>query len=416
MRYHACIDMKCFYASVECVDRGLDPFATRLVVADETRGKNALCLAVSPKLKSLGVKNRCRLSDVPKTDDLIVAPPRMRRYIEVCADIYELYLHYFSPNDIHQYSIDEAFLDLTDYLTVYHQTATELARFLVRRIAEETKIPATAGVGTNLYLAKIALDITAKKSPDRVAYLDEETFRRTLWNHVPLTDFWGISRGISARLRKYGIVTQRGIAECPEEILYKTFGINAELLIDHAYGRESCKMSDIKAYRGKSKSVSSSQILPSDYSYLQARTVLAEMVLESCQRLMRQNLVTHSLSLYVGYTHDDLEPDGGTTTMTETTAAFSTINRYALALYDDIVDRSTPIRRLGLSLNNVCDERLENYDLFTDFDRVQRENRAERAVLELKDKFGKNAVLRAIDLKKEGTTRERNGFIGGHKA
>ena len=407
--------MKSFYASVECADKGLDPFTTRLVVADETRGKNALCLAVTPYLKTLGVKNRCRLSDVPK-DDLIVAVPRMSRYIEVCADIYELYLKYFSPDDIHQYSIDEAFIDLTDYLTAYRKTPVEMARFLVKKIAEVVKIPASAGVGDNLYLAKIALDISAKKSPDRVAYLSEEKFRRTLWEHTPLTDFWGISYGTAARLRKFGVVTQKGITECPEELLYKSFGINAELLIDHAYGKESCLMSDIKAYRGKSKSVSASQILPTDYTYEQARTVLTEMVLDLCQRMMRRGVVARGVGLYIGYTRDTRDPDGGGVSTSETTSNFSILERYALALYDEIVDKKTPVRRLGLTFNNVCNEKNEAYDLFTDCDRVARENRAERTVLDLKDRFGKNVVLRAVDLKKEGTTRERNGFIGGHKA
>ena len=407
--------MKSFYASVECADKGLDPFTTRLVVADETRGKNALCLAVTPYLKTLGVKNRCRLSDVPK-DDLIVAVPRMSRYIEVCADIYELYLKYFSPDDIHQYSIDEAFIDLTDYLTAYRKTPVEMARFLVKKIAEVVKIPASAGVGDNLYLAKIALDISAKKSPDRVAYLSEEKFRRTLWEHTPLTDFWGISYGTAARLRKFGVVTQKGITECPEELLYKSFGINAELLIDHAYGKESCLMSDIKAYRGKSKSVSASQILPTDYTYEQARTVLTEMVLDLCQRMMRRGVVARGVGLYIGYTRDTRDPDGGSVSTSETTSNFSILERYALALYDEIVDKKTPVRRLGLTFNNVCNEKNEAYDLFTDCDRVARENRAERTVLDLKDRFGKNVVLRAVDLKKEGTTRERNGFIGGHKA
>jgi len=407
--------MKSFYASVECADKGLDPFTTRLVVADETRGKNALCLAVTPYLKTLGVKNRCRLSDVPK-DDLIVAVPRMSRYIEVCADIYELYLKYFSPDDIHQYSIDEAFIDLTDYLTAYRKTPVEMARFLVKKIAEVVKIPASAGVGDNLYLAKIALDISAKKSPDRVAYLSEEKFRRTLWEHTPLTDFWGISYGTAARLRKFGVVTQKGITECPEELLYKSFGVNAELLIDHAYGKESCLMSDIKAYRGKSKSVSASQILPTDYTYEQARTVLTEMVLDLCQRMMRRGVVARGVGLYIGYTRDTRDPDGGSVSTSETTSNFSILERYALALYDEIVDKKTPVRRLGLTFNNVCNEKNEAYDLFTDCDRVARENRAERTVLDLKDRFGKNVVLRAVDLKKEGTTRERNGFIGGHKA
>ena len=240
-----CIDMKCFYASVECAERGLNPFETNLVVADETRGKNALCLAISPKMKSLGVKNRCRMSEIPPSIKYMVAMPRMKTYIEYAADIYDIYLDYIDPNDIHVYSIDEAFLDVTDYLSLYGKSATEFASFLINEIARRKHIPSTAGIGTNLFLAKVALDITAKKAKSHIGYLDEELFKETLWTHQPITDFWQISSGTANRLARYGIYDMRRIATAPTELMYKVFGVNAELLIDHAFGRESCTIADI---------------------------------------------------------------------------------------------------------------------------------------------------------------------------
>ena len=243
-RTYLCIDMKSFFASVECAERGLNPFETNLVVADESRGKNALCLAITPKMKALGVKNRCRMSDIPKNIDYLVAMPRMKKYIEYNGDIYEIYRKYIDRDDIHVYSIDEAFIDATDYLPVHKKTPKEFAKFLINEIANKTHIPATAGIGTNLYLAKIALDITAKKAPDHIGYLDEELFRETLWDHRPITDFWGIANGTAKRLSNLAIYDMRGIANCPQELLYKRFGINAELLIDHSWGRESCTMRD----------------------------------------------------------------------------------------------------------------------------------------------------------------------------
>ena len=247
-RTYLCIDMKSFFASVECAERGLNPFETNLVVADESRGKNALCLAITPKMKSLGIRNRCRMSEIPKNIKYQVAMPRMKKYIEYNGDIYEIYRKYIDRDDIHTYSIDEAFIDCTDYLPIYKKTPKEFAKFLINEIAEKTHIPATAGIGTNLYLAKIALDITAKKVPDHIGYLDEELFRETLWTHRPITDFWGIATGTANRLAKLSIYDMRGVANCPPELLYKRFGINAELLIDHSWGRESCTMKDIKSY------------------------------------------------------------------------------------------------------------------------------------------------------------------------
>ncbi|MBO4534673.1 MAG: DNA repair protein, partial [Clostridia bacterium] len=296
-----CIDMKTFYASVECAERGLDPFETNLVVADPTRGANALCLAITPRLKGMGVRNRCRLTEIPAKVSYLVAPPRMKLYVDYAADIYGIYLRYLAPEDIHVYSIDEAFLDVTDYLRVYKVDKVAFAKQLMADIQRELSIPSTAGIGTNLYLAKIALDITAKRSPDRIGILTEETFRKTLWDHLPLSDFWGISTGTVNRLLRYGIRSMRGIAQAPEALLYKQFGINAELLIDHAWGRESCRMQDIKSYRGHSRSVSFSQILPRDYTREEARIVAQEMLLNGSHELLKRHVVTGRVSLFVGY-------------------------------------------------------------------------------------------------------------------
>ncbi len=409
-----CIDMKSFFASVECAERGLNPFETNLVVADEKRGRGAICLAVSPKMKSLGVKNRCRLFEIPQNMDYIIAKPRMKKYIEYAADIYETYLDYIAPEDIHVYSIDEAFLDVTDYLKIYKTDPKSFARTLLKEIAAKTHIPATAGIGTNLYLAKIALDITAKHAPDHIGFLDEETYRATLWDHKPLTDFWQISRGTVNRLAKYGVTTMRQIAALPEDVLYKTFGINAEILIDHAYGREPCTMYDIKHYKSKSKSISNSQILFEDYTYEKASVVLEEMCLTGCQELMKRKQVASHVGIFVGYSSDVYPPTGGNAHMTETTNAFSVVYPYVKRLYEETTEKDLPIRRLGIEFSHLSDDSMEGFDLFTDVKKVEKEKKIENAVLALKDKFGKNAMLRGIDLTSEGTTKIRNTLIGGH--
>ena len=408
--------MKSFFASVECAERGLNPFETNLVVADESRGKNALCLAITPKMKALGIKNRCRIGDIPKHIKYIVAMPRMKKYIEYNGDIYEIYRKYIDREDIHTYSIDEAFIDCTDYLPIHNKTPKEFAKFLINEIANKTHIPATAGIGTNLYLAKIALDITAKKAPDHIGYLDEELFRETLWTHRPITDFWGIASGTANRLAKLAIYDMRGVANCPEELLYKRFGINAELLIDHAWGRESCTMKDIKSYKSKSKSISSSQILMKDYSFNEAAIVMAEMTLAGCHRLMAEHVITKGISIYVGYSKDIIAPTGGTIKMSESTNLYSIINRYVDELFRKTTHPCVPIRRLGITFNHIADEGCEGYDLFTDFEKVEREKRLEHTVLDIKFKFGKNAMLRAIDLQDGATQITRNKYIGGHNS
>lgn len=415
-RIYFCIDMKTFYASVECAERNLNPFETNLVVADVSRGKNALCLAISPKLKAQGVHNRCRLSDIPSSIRYEIAKPRMQLYINYAADIYELYLNYFDPADIHVYSIDESFVDVTDYLGLYGNDPIALAKKLMNEIATKMGIPSTTGIGTNLFLAKVALDITAKKSRDHLGYLNEEIFRKTLWDHKPITDFWQIAQGKANRLARMGITTMRGICHAPQEILYKVFGVDAELLIDHAWGRESCLMQDIKNYRSKSHSVSSSQILPSDYTFDQARVVMAEMVQHGCHQLMRRHVITKKVWIGVGYSGESHLTSQGSVRLNDATAVNSLILPYVLELFDRITARDKKIRRLGISFNDVCDESCEGYDLFTDWQSIEKEKARERAVLELKERFGKNVILRGTNFLDGATQKERNEMIGGHRA
>lgn len=415
-RTYLCIDMKSFYASVECAERGLNPFETDLVVADPSRGQGGICLAITPKMKSRGIPNRCRLFQIPDSIKYEVARPRMKLYIEYSADIYAIYLKYFDPRDIHVYSIDEVFIDVTDYLAVYGMDGKSLAKKLMNEIAVTKHIPATAGIGTNLFLAKIALDITAKHAEDRIGYLDEAIFRSTLWDHEPITDFWQIAAGTAKRLRHYGIYTMRGISQADPKLLYKVFGVNAELLIDHAWGRESCLMEDIKNYRSKSHSVSFSQILPRDYNYEEARIVLREMILHGCHELMRRHVVTQKIWIAVGYSKERLPMAHGQSKLPSAVSVSSVMQPVVMQLYDSITDRETPIRRLAVSFCDVCDEECQGYDFFTDWDAVDRERRREKAVMEMAEKYGKNAVLRGTSLLDAATQRERNEMIGGHRA
>ena len=406
--------MKSFYASVECAERGLSPFETNLVVADESRGKGAITLAISPKMKALGVKNRCRLFEIPQNIKYIVALPRMSLYIKYCADIFEIYLDYFSEEDIHQYSIDEAFIDVTDYLSVYNLTPKQLAKKIIDEIAIRTHIPATCGIGTNLFLAKIALDITAKHCKDHIGELTEESFKETLWEHTPITDFWNIAKGTANRLARYGIYTMKGIARAPEDLLYRNFGKNAKILIDHANGRESCTIAEIKSYKSKSKSISNSQILFSDYDYDKAHVVIQEMALTGCQRLIREHLIASHVGIFVGYSKDVIPQSGGTMKMANSTNVYSVVKEYVDRLYYETISKDVPIRRLGICFSGLADESAEGYDLFTDVEALERERKLENAVLEIKDRFGKNAMLRAFDLQEGATQITRNKLIGGH--
>lgn len=413
-RTYICIDMKSFYASVECAERNLSPFETNLVVADESRGQGAITLAISPKMKALGVKNRCRLFEIPKNIKYIVALPRMNLYIKYCADIYEIYLDYFSPDDIHQYSIDEAFIDITDYLSIYRLSAKELAKKLIDEIAFRTHIPATCGIGSNLYLAKIALDITAKHSKDHIGILTEETFKETLWHHRPITDFWNIASGIAARLARYGIYDMKGIVDAPEDLMYRNFGKNARIIIDHANGKESCTIAEIKSYKSKSKSISNSQILFSDYDYDKALLVLQEMALNGCQRLIREHLIASHVGIVVGYSKDVIPATGGTIKMANATNVYSLVKEYVNRLFEENTITGFSIRRLGISFSGLADESAEGYDLFTDFEALEKERRLENTVLALKDRFGKNAMLRGFDLQEGATQMTRNKLVGGH--
>lgn len=413
-RTYLCIDMKSFFASVECAERGLSPFETNLVVADESRGKGAITLAITPKMKALGVRNRCRLFEIPQNIKYIVALPRMSLYIKYCADIFEIYLDYFSEEDIHQYSIDEAFIDVTDYLSVYNLTPKQLAKKIIDEIAIRTHIPATCGIGTNLFLAKIALDITAKHCKDHIGELTEESFKETLWEHTPITDFWNIAKGTANRLARYGIHTMKGIANAPEDLLYRNFGKNAKILIDHANGRESCTIAEIKSYKSKSKSISNSQILFSDYDYDKAHVVIQEMTLTGCQRLIREHLIASHIGIFVGYSKDVIPQSGGTIKMANSTNLYSIIREYVDRLYEETISKDYPIRRLGICFSGLADESAEGYDLFTDVEALEKERKLENTVLNIKDRFGKNALLRGLDLKEGATQKERNKLIGGH--
>lgn len=426
-RTYLCIDLKCFFASVECRERGLDPMTTNLVVADPERTEKTICLAVSPAMKALGVPGRCRVFEIPKEIPYIMAPPRMKLYIEYSANIYGIYLKYIAKEDIHPYSIDEIMADVTDYLSMYQMTARELAETIIRDIYDTTGITAACGIGTNLYLAKVALDITAKhvdlaarkdgKEVVPIGSLDEEAYRKTLWRHRPLTDFWRVGRGISRRLEKMGISTMEEVAKADEEVLYQAFGIDAELLIDHAWGRETVTMADIKAYRPKANSISSGQVFGCDYDYEKAKLIVKEMADSLCLELVDKGLVTDSITLYVGYSHRyERKSAHGTAAMTVTTSSARQIIAYTVRLYERIVDRHTPIHRIGLAYNHVVDEAYQQYDLFTDPAELEREHRLQRAMLDIKEKYGKNAILKGMNLEEGSTARERNRQIGGHKS
>ena len=409
------IDMKSFFASVECSERGLDAMTTDLVVADEERSDRTICLAVSPSMKAKGVRNRCRLYEIPKDMEYIIAKPRMKKYIEYAGEIYAIYLKYIDKNDIHVYSIDECIIDVTDYLKIYNIKAKDFAKMLMNEIWEKLGIPSTVGIGTNMYLAKIALDITAKHSADRIGWLTEEKFIRTLWNHRPITDFWGISRGTCDRLAKFGIHDMAGIANTSEDLLYDEFGVNAELLIDHAFGRETCLMCDIKNYKSKSKSISNSQILPCNYSYKNGKTVLLEMIQEGCYRLAKDHLSTGLLHISLMFGDEFKVGAKGTIRMRETTNLYSIIGKYAEELYDRIYnDKSRFVRKITYDFAGLVSESGEQYDFFTDPEKVEKEKNLVRSVINLKEKFGKNAVLKGMDLKQDATQRERNKMIGGH--
>ena len=411
---YLCIDLKTFYASVECVERGLDPFNTNLVVADKTRGKGTICLAVSPKMKMLGVKIRYRIYEIPPTIKYIVTMPRMKKYIEYSANIYAIYLKYFAKEDIHVYSIDEAFMDATKYLKLYKTNPIELAKTIIKDVFKTYGITATAGVGTNMYLAKIALDITAKHNPNNIGYLDEEKYKKELWQHKPLSDFWQIGKGIERRLNKMRIFTMYDVAHTEPKRLYKEFGVNAEYLIDHSWGKESCTIEDIKKYKPKTNSISNSQVLFEDYSFIKARLVLKEMVELGSLRLIENNLVTDAVGLYIGYSKDTIKSTGGTKKIINYTNVYTELLKAFLEIYDKTTNRNVAIRRIGVNFANVIETENVQLSLFADQEKIDKERKLELAMCSIKNKMGKNTIIRGMNLEEGATTMVRNKLIGGH--
>ena len=496
------IDLKSFYASVECVERGLDPLTTNLVVADVSRTEKTICLAVSPSLKAYGIGGRARLFEVIQrvnaanhqrrwkspnrtltgssssaselnrnpslAVDYVIAPPQMAHYMEVSTGIYQIYLRYIAPEDIHVYSIDEVFIDAGAYLKTYGLTARELAMKMIKDVLRETGITATAGIGTNMFLAKVAMDIVAKKIPAdkdgvRIAELDEMSYRRQLWSHRPLTDFWRVGKGYAAKLEQYGLFTMGDIARCSlggkqdrhnEELLYKLFGVNAELLIDHAWGWEHCTIADIKAYKPENNSISSGQVLQTPYDFEKGKLIVREMSDLLALDLVDKGLVTDQIVLSVGYDMENLadplnsyqgeitsdrygrkipKSAHGSINLGRWTSSAQMITEKALELYEKIVDPKLTVRRFYVVANHVVDElgvreeQGEQLDLFTDYEALEkqradqseklaREKNMQKAMLSIKKKYGKNAVLKGMNLEDGATTVERNGLVGGHKA
>ncbi len=413
-KIYFCIDLKCFYASVECVLRGLDPFKTNLVVADPSRGNGAICLAISPAMKALGIKNRCRIFEIPKDVKYIVAKPRMKKYIDYSAKIYEIYLKYFDKNDIHPYSIDEMFFDATTYLNFNKVGIKALALKIIDDILSQTGITATCGIGTNLFLSKVALDILAKHQADNIAFLTEQTFKQTLWHHTPLTDFWQIGKGIQNRLSKLSIHDMYGIAHADQNLLYKEFGVNAKILIDHANGVEPITIAEIKNYQPHSSSLSQSQILFEDYSKFNARIVLTEMIDTLSLELINRKKVCGKVAVSVHYSKEVIAPTRASHKMPIKTNVFSVLKDEILKLYDETTYDDQPIRKLSIAFDDVLDENYEQLDLLTNRSKIEKERNGQIAVNKIKAKFGKNAIMRGISLNKVATQKIRNSLIGGH--
>lgn len=441
--WYFCIDLKSFYASVECVERGLDPLAARLVVADPERGEKTICLAVTPALKKLGVRSRCRLFEIPPGLSYIKATPRMRLYIKYAARIYKLYLKYFSKDDIHVYSIDEVFIDVSRYLNLYGGDVRALAGRVTADVLNSTGITAACGIGTNLYLAKIALDIEAKHAKDGIALLEEDSYRRILWDHRPLTDFWRIGHGTATRLARYGIYTMRQIAAADEKLLYRVFGVDAELLIDHAWGQESVTIEDIKAYQPKTHSITSGQVLARPYSFAQAQLIMKEMISNLCLELTEKGLLANSLSLWIGYERERTSgvactgraaasgslasgsvasgsrpgAASGSVRLPFATDSYKVIAIQADQLYDRIVSSERPVRRLNISFDDLISAAGMQLDMFAELEEDGRgqELALSQSVAGIKQRFGGNALFRAMSLDECATARQRNQQIGGHR-
>jgi len=450
---YICIDLKSFYASVECVERHLDPLKANLLVADESRTDKTICLAVSPALKAVGVPGRPRLFEAKQAIgiaentlgrkiDYIIAPPRMATYIKYSAKVYSMYLKFFSAEDIHVYSVDEVFIDITPYASIYSCSAYDLVRMVIKEILKETGITATGGIGTNMYLAKIAMDIVAKHKPAdkdgvRIAELTEDSYKDLLWTHTPITDFWQIAHGISGRLARYGIYTMKDIAEVSvanESLLYQIFGVNAELLIDHAWGIEPCTMKDIKQYHTGSHSISNGQVLPRAYSFEEAQLAIKEQAELLSLQMVKEKVTADSMTMYVGY--EVCSPgytgqyridcygrkvpsySGGTIRFGTFTNYSKQIIPAAVSLYQRIAKPEQKVRRIFLTVNHVRSERdiCFQLDLFSDYGGMERQKRLEKAILTIKARYGANAILRGISLCNGARTMERNTQIGGHKA
>ena len=485
-RIYACIDLKSFYASVECVKRNLNPLDTNLVVADSTRTEKTICLAVSPSLKQYGLPGRARLYEVMQKIkeinkirlkdnnyhksasksyldselksnknlelDLIIASPNMKLYIDYSTKIYDIYLKYLSKEDIYVYSIDEVFCDITDYLDTYKLSKEELVTKIIKDIYDTTGITATAGIGTNMYLCKIAMDIVAKHTKPnsygvRIASLDEMSYRKLLWSHVPLTDFWRVGKGYATKLNEHNIYTMGDIALCSinnEDLLYDLFGVNAELLIDHAWGYESCTMKDIKSYKPLNNSISSGQVLRCPYNYNDTKIIIKEMTDSLVLDLVKKNLITDSVALVIDYDINKKQyngtltldhygrkvpkPSNGRINLDYKTYSQEIIIPKIIELYNKIVNKSLLIKRVTIVFNNLEQEskisnkkiykqiNLFNINKVNEISRLQEENKLNKTVIELKEKYGKNAVLKGINLLECSTMVERNNQIGGHKA
>lgn len=414
LRY-LCIDLKSFYASVECVERGLDPMKARLVVADPERGRGTICLAVSPAMKKLGVRNRCRVFEIPEGIDYIKATPRMRLYMEYSARICAIFREFICADDIHVYSVDEAFLDAGPYLKFYGADAVGIGRMIVNEIRARTGLVAACGVGSNLYLAKIALDISAKRSPDLMGVLTRGEYIKTLWSHLPLTDFWQIGPNTERRLQSMGLFTMRDVAACDEDLLYRAFGINAQLLIDHANGIEPVEIRHIKAYRSKSSSLSSGQVLMRDYSFGEARLIVGEMMNELCLRLFGAGKLCRSVTLTVSYSRAlALAPAHGTAKLAGAGNSARLWTPELMKLYGRIADPALPVRQISICCNNVTKDEGRQLSLF-DEENDRRDLRVQNAVSSIKARFGKNSIFNCMDLKSEATALQRNAQIGGHR-
>ena len=408
-----CIDLKSFYASVECVIRGLDSMKSNLVVADESRGQGALCLAVSPNLKKLGVKNRCRLFEIPKEIPYIIAKPQMKLYIKYSVLIYKIYLKYVSSTDIYPYSIDEMFLDLTTYHKYYGNNLKNLAETILKDIWQSTGIVATCGIGTNMYLAKVALDILAKHEATNIGFLTEELYLKKLSKHVPLTDFWQIGSGIAKRLAKHHIYTMEDIRQAPPAILIKELGVNAHILINHARGYDDVTFKDIKEYKPKSHSLALSQILFENYSFTDARIILNEMVETLVLDLVKKNLIAGQISLFIGYSNNSYLALNKQKRIFSTSNFKEILNNFYY-LYDNYVLPQGLIRHIGISFSQLTDYSYQSYHLFSNIAQERKEHRLFQTINYIKEQYGKNAILRGTNLLPCATQKMRNTLVGGH--